>query len=129
MSNELYNLHVSIKSLTKENAKIRQTNAKLMERNDLLESELLVLEQCKKDCKAAKDELINSLEREEALKIKLEKEQEVIRKWTDAPKVFENLKTARTLPNEKSEGKRIAVDEHLSTDDENQRIMRISFIR
>ena len=64
ISNELYNLHISLKSLTRENARIKNTNDLLIERNALLENELLTLEKCKKECQIAKDELILSLKRE-----------------------------------------------------------------
>ena len=64
ISNELYNLHVSLKSLTRENARIKNTNDLLLERNTLLENELLTLEKCKKECQIAKDGLIVSLKRE-----------------------------------------------------------------
>ena len=50
ISNELYNLHVSLKSLTRENARIKNTNDLLLDRNALLENELLTLEKCKKEC-------------------------------------------------------------------------------
>ena len=43
ISNELYNLHVSLKSLTRENDRIKNTNELLLERNALLEKELLTL--------------------------------------------------------------------------------------
>ena len=48
ISNELYNLHVSLKSLTRENARIKNTNDLLLERNALLENELLTLEKMQK---------------------------------------------------------------------------------
>ena len=65
LSNELYNLHISLKSLTRENAKIKRTNDLLLERNTLIENELLTLERCKKECKIAKDESILILKKEE----------------------------------------------------------------
>ena len=49
ISNELYSLHISLKSLTRENARIKSTNDLLLERNALLEKELLTLEKCKKN--------------------------------------------------------------------------------
>ena len=58
ISNELYNLHISLKSLTRENAKIKSTNDLLLERNTLLENELLTIENCKKECQIIKDELM-----------------------------------------------------------------------
>ena len=75
MSNKLYNLHISLKSLTMENARIKGTNDLLLERNALLENELLSLEKCKKECHIANDELILSLKREEALRKLLAREQ------------------------------------------------------
>ena len=65
MSNELYNLHISLKSLTKENSRIKGINDLLLERNALLENELFSLEKCKKECQIAKDDIILSLKREE----------------------------------------------------------------
>ena len=44
--NELYNFHISLKSLTRENTRIKNTNDLLLERNALLENELLTLEKC-----------------------------------------------------------------------------------
>ena len=54
ISNELYNLHISLKPLTRENARIKSTNDLLLERNTLLENELLTLEKCKKECQISK---------------------------------------------------------------------------
>ena len=68
ISNELYNLHISLKSLIRKNARIKNTNDLLIERNALLENELLTLEKCKKECQIAKDELILTLKREEIAK-------------------------------------------------------------
>ena len=92
ISNELYNLHISLKSLTRQNARIKNTNGLLLERNTLLENELLTLEKCKKECQIAKDELILSLKREETTKKHLAKEQEVIIKWTESSKVSEQIR-------------------------------------
>ena len=80
ISNELYNLHVSLNSSTKENARIKNTNDLLLERNALLEKELLTLEKCKKECQVAKEESISNLKREETTKKHLAKELEVISK-------------------------------------------------
>ena len=63
MSNELYNLHITLKSLTKEKTRIKSTNDLLLERNVMLETELLSLEKCKKECQISKDELILSLKK------------------------------------------------------------------
>ena len=75
ISNELYNLHISLKSLTRENSRIKSTNDLLLERNTLLENELLTLEKCKKECQIANDELILCLKRKETTKKHLDKEQ------------------------------------------------------
>ena len=61
ISNELYNLHITLKSLTKENARIKGTNDLFLERNVILENDILSLEICKKKCQIAKDELIFKL--------------------------------------------------------------------
>ena len=58
MSNELYNLHITLKSLTKENARIKGINDLLLERNSMLENELLSLEKYKNESQIDKDELI-----------------------------------------------------------------------
>ena len=99
ISNELYNLHISLKSLTRENARIKSTNDLLLERNTLLENELLTLEKCKKECQIAKDELILSLKREETAKKHLAKEQEIISKWTESAKVSEQIRSVQGKTN------------------------------
>ena len=58
MSNEIYNLRVSLKSLTKEKVRIKGSNELLSERNNKLESELLVLESLRKEASVAKEELL-----------------------------------------------------------------------
>ena len=88
ISNELYNLHISLKSLTRENTRIKNTIDLLLERNALLENELLTLKKYKKECQIAKDELILCLKMEETTKKHLDKELEVIRKWTESAKVL-----------------------------------------
>ena len=47
MSNELYNLHVSLKSLTKENSRLKGNIESLSERNSWLENELVSIERLK----------------------------------------------------------------------------------
>ena len=74
MSNEIYNLGVSLKSLTKENVRIKGTNDLLAERNGKLETELIQLDKFKKSSELAKDELLTVLKREEILKKQLERE-------------------------------------------------------
>ena len=46
--NELYNLHISLKSLTRENTRIKNTNDLLIKKYVLLENALLTFEKCKK---------------------------------------------------------------------------------
>jgi hypothetical protein len=119
MSNELYNLHVSLKSLTKENARIKNTNDLLIDRNNFLEQELLVQERCKKECKDAREELVNSLQRELSLKETLEKEKLLIKKWNasgEKVRVQVENKIEETFLNpKKSAGKKPVVEEQ-STD-------------
>ena len=86
-------MHISLKSLTRENARIKSTNDLLLERNTLLYNELLTLENCKKECQIANDELIFILKREEAVKKHLAKEQEIISKWTESAKVSEQIRS------------------------------------
>ncbi|KAL8100422.1 hypothetical protein AgCh_032618 [Apium graveolens] len=81
MSTELYHLRVTLKSLTKENAKIRENNLFLSERNNVLESQFIDFEKLRIECKIAKEELTESLKKEEILKKQLDREQEVIKAW------------------------------------------------
>ena len=97
--NKVYNFHISLKSLTRKNARIKNTNDFLLQRNTLLENELLTLEKCKKECQIAKDELILSLKREETAKKHLAKEQEVISKWTESAKVSEQIRNVQGKTN------------------------------
>ena len=53
---------------------------------------MLTLEKCKKECQIAKDELILSLKGEETTKKHLDKELEVISKWTESAKVSEQIR-------------------------------------
>ncbi|KAL8088730.1 hypothetical protein AgCh_038495 [Apium graveolens] len=63
MSSELYNFHVNLKSPKKENARIENVNSLLFERNNLLDTQLLDYENSKKDCLAAKNNLLRILMR------------------------------------------------------------------
>ena len=47
MSNELYNLHVCLKSLTKENSRLKGTIESIYERNSWLKNELVAMERLK----------------------------------------------------------------------------------
>ena len=82
-------MHISLKSLTRENTRIKNPNDLLLERNALLENEIVTLEKCKKECQIDKDELILSLKREGTTKKHLAKELEVISKWNKSAKVSE----------------------------------------
>ncbi|KAL8149006.1 hypothetical protein AgCh_006137 [Apium graveolens] len=81
MSTELYHLRVTPKSLTEENNKIKENNVFLSERNNVLETRFVEFEKLKIECKIAKDELTESLKKEEILRKQLEREQEVIKAW------------------------------------------------
>lgn len=50
MSTELYHLHITLKSLTVENTRIKQSNVLLSERNGVVETQLLEFEKMKRDC-------------------------------------------------------------------------------
>ena len=91
MSTELYHLHVSLKSLTKENVRIRAANDLLTERNALLEAQFVEFEKLRKDCRIAKDELLFVLKREESVKKELEKEQELIARWGKSREVVSEI--------------------------------------
>ena len=88
---------VTLKSLTKENARIKSANDLLVERNANLEPELLQLEKMKMDCKIVRDEIVVVLKREEILKRQLEREQEIIERWTVARDVIDNMATTQIL--------------------------------
>ena len=91
MSNELYNLHVPLKSLTKENSRLKGTIESLSERNSQLESELVVLERLKTENSDSKKELVRSLQREESLKEELKKEHEVIKSWNNSSRIARSV--------------------------------------
>nr|XP_017250775.1 PREDICTED: uncharacterized protein LOC108221405 [Daucus carota subsp. sativus] len=97
MSNEIYNLRVSLKSLTKENVRIKSTNDLLVERNGKLETELIQMDKFKKSIEIAKDELLVVLKGEEILKKQLKREQEIIAKWKDSRNVLENMCSTQIL--------------------------------
>ena len=65
-------MRVTLKSLTKENAKIKEKNLFLSERNNVLESQFIEFEKLRIECKIAKDELSESLKKEKILKKQLE---------------------------------------------------------
>ncbi|KAL8121515.1 hypothetical protein AgCh_018299 [Apium graveolens] len=71
MSSELYNLHVTLKSLKKENTRIKNANFLLFDGNNLLDTQLLDYENAKKDFLTAKDDFLRILKREEILKRQL----------------------------------------------------------
>ena len=75
MSTELYHLRVSLKSLTKENNRIKENNVFLSDRNALLESKLIEFDKVKIQCKTVEDELAESFKKIEILSNQLEREQ------------------------------------------------------
>ncbi|XP_063936091.1 uncharacterized protein LOC135147168 [Daucus carota subsp. sativus] len=97
MSNEIYNLRVSLKSLTKENVRIKGTNDLLAERNGKLQTELTQMDKIKKSSELAKDELLAVLKREEILKKQLEREQEIFAKWKDSRNALKNMCSTQVL--------------------------------
>ncbi|KAL8126889.1 hypothetical protein AgCh_013981 [Apium graveolens] len=57
MSTELYHFRVTLKSLNKENAKIKENTLFLSERNNVLESQFIDFKKLRIECKIAKEEL------------------------------------------------------------------------
>ncbi|KAK1402487.1 hypothetical protein POM88_002092 [Heracleum sosnowskyi] len=91
MSTELYHMCISLKSLTKENTRIKDSNQFLSDRNVVLETQFIEFEKMRLECQVAKDELLAVLKREEILKAQLAKEQETIARWTDSRNVATNI--------------------------------------
>ena len=81
MSTELYHLRVSLKSLTKENNRIKENNLFLSDINAVLEGKLIELEKIKIQCTTVENELAESVKKVEILSKQLEREQEVIKAW------------------------------------------------
>ena len=77
--------------LSKENAKIKENNLFLSERNNMLESRFIEFEKLRIKCKIAKDELTESLKKEEILKKQLDREQEVIKAWKSSRDVHDQI--------------------------------------
>ncbi|XP_063942761.1 uncharacterized protein LOC135150404 [Daucus carota subsp. sativus] len=123
MSNEIYNLRVSLKSLTKENVRIQGTNDLLVERNGKLETELIQLDKFKKSSELAKDDLLAVLKREEILKKQLEREQEIIAKWKYSRNVLKNMCSTQVLEdscmNSRKKNKKLLDDSNLLVDSDN----------
>ncbi|KAL8114230.1 hypothetical protein AgCh_021184 [Apium graveolens] len=84
-------MRVTLKSLTKENAELKENNLFLSERNNVLESQFIDFEKLRIDCKTAKDELTESLKKEEILKKQLEREQGVIKAWKSSRDVHAQI--------------------------------------
>ncbi|XP_063948144.1 uncharacterized protein LOC135152230 [Daucus carota subsp. sativus] len=91
MSTELYHLHVSLKSLTKENSRIKEANTFLSDRNSALETQFIEFEKLKIECQTTKDDLLAVLKREEIIRKQLDKEQEIIAKWKSGRDVYTNI--------------------------------------
>ena len=65
----------------------------------MLENELLSLEKCKKELHIAKDELILTIKKEEAVRNLLAREQEVISKWTNSANVSQYIREVQGKTN------------------------------
>jgi hypothetical protein len=91
MSTELYHLSVTLKSLTKENNRIKESNLLLSDRNAALEIQFLEFEKMRVDCKDAKNELGAVLKREQILREQLEKEQGIIAKFQSCRNIAQNI--------------------------------------
>ncbi|KAK1389761.1 hypothetical protein POM88_017939 [Heracleum sosnowskyi] len=91
MSTELYHMRISLKSLTKENTRIKDANQFLSDRNAVLETQFIEFEKMRVECQVAKDDLLTVLKREEILKAQLAKEHETIARWTDSRNVAINI--------------------------------------
>ena len=123
MSNELYNIHVSHKSLTTENSILKGTIESISERNSQLENELVILERLKTENSDSKNEHVRSLKREESLKEELKKEHDVIKSWNNSSRitryVIENMIKETFLDPKSSKEKKQenpSTDNYLSTD-------------
>ena len=92
-------MHISLKSLKRENARYKSTNDLPLGWNAFLKKELLTLKKCKKECQIAKDELILSLKREETTKKHLAKELDIISKLTKSTKVSEHIRNVQGKTN------------------------------
>ena len=119
MSNELYNLHVSLKSLTKENSRLKRTIESTSGRNYWLENELVVMERLKTKNQDSREELVRSLQREKSLSEKLRKEHDVIKSWNNSSWItrasIEN-KIKEAIFDPKSSKEKKPVEEKQSTD-------------
>ena len=67
MSTELYHLRVSLKSLTKENNRIKENNLFLIDRNAVLEGKLIDRDKVKIHCTNVENELVESVKKVEIL--------------------------------------------------------------
>ena len=63
----------------------------MSERNNVLESQFIDFEKLRIECKIAKEELTESLKKEEILKKQLEREQEVIKAWKSSRDVHAQI--------------------------------------
>lgn len=78
MSTKLYHLRVILKSLTKENTRIKDANLFLSDRNAVLETQFIEFEKMRLECHIAKDEL-------------LAKELKTIARWNDSKNIATNI--------------------------------------
>ena len=118
MSNELYNLHLSLKSLTNENSRIKENIYNLIKINSWLENELVSMERLKIECQDFRDELVYSLNREKSLKKNMATTQEVIKNWNNSTRVtrfiIENM-IKETFPDPSSSREKKPVTEDQTT--------------
>ncbi|GBC54548.2 interaptin-like [Rhizophagus irregularis DAOM 181602=DAOM 197198] len=123
MSTELYHLHVSLKSLTKENSRIKEANTFLSDRNSALEAQFIEFEKLKIECQTAKDDLLVVLKREEIIRKQLDKEQEIIAKWKSGRDVSTNIINMQGretfVENEWKRNKKVLEISEISSSDEN----------
>ena len=125
MSNELYNLRVSFKSLTKEISILKGTIESISERNSWLENELVIMERLKTKNQDSKEELVRSLQREKSLSEELRKEHDVIKSWNNSSRItraaIENRIKETFLDPKSSKEKKLveenqSIDNYMSTD-------------
>ncbi|KAK1379053.1 hypothetical protein POM88_025797 [Heracleum sosnowskyi] len=82
----LRNLHISYNNQSKENIRILNESADLKERNEYLETELVILKNTQNLCEKLKGIEIEQMLKIESLEKELRKEREQIRVWTHSGK-------------------------------------------
>ncbi|KAK1360845.1 hypothetical protein POM88_045319 [Heracleum sosnowskyi] len=82
----LRNLHISYNSQSKENIRILKESADIKERNEYLETKLVILKNTQNLCEKLKGIEIEQILKIESLEVELRKEREQIRVWTHSGK-------------------------------------------